>query len=346
MYLDKTVIAYTPFGRKETASILFKYLEREHKRGLLDEWMLCLNFDRHIQANGTVTGSWDPRAAGDLEYAHELAAAHDWINTYDCPGPSTPGLRFGIPDEWMHGYRHPKQLNTMRFFFYMQDRNAIYVRFDDDIVWMHNDALATLVDRKNTLYRHLAVFPMILHNAICSSILQAEGLLTREFGQVMPHAVDPVGWESYQFAEDLHRRVLSAIKDGTIDDWLLPIEHVLGRRQQFSVSCFAISGNEYADLNGVLNWDEEEHWLTQHQPGIVMRDNIICGQALVAHFSFYPHRAHLLKVGLLDEYAELAENIPDEPLVNIRQANGTIQMAHFGNAELDKKGDEYYETLA
>jgi hypothetical protein len=35
---DHRVIAWTPYGRKETVSVLGRYLRREHERGLVDEW--------------------------------------------------------------------------------------------------------------------------------------------------------------------------------------------------------------------------------------------------------------------------------------------------------------------
>jgi hypothetical protein len=59
------VVATTPYGRKETVSILFRYMLRDHEAGVLDEWQLWMNTD--------------PHQVEDVEYANHLASQHDWI---------------------------------------------------------------------------------------------------------------------------------------------------------------------------------------------------------------------------------------------------------------------------
>ena len=55
----KRVIAWTPYGRERTVSLLVKYMERDVKRGLVDEYRLFMNTDENQE--------------GDRAYAHELA---------------------------------------------------------------------------------------------------------------------------------------------------------------------------------------------------------------------------------------------------------------------------------
>lgn len=303
----RRVVAFTPFGREVTVSILERYLRREHERGLLDEWMLCMNTD--------------PWQHEDVEYAERLARENDWITTWERPGPAGPR---GIPAEWRRGFRQPKQMNTGRFYWYMQDRDAVYVRFDDDVVWVHEDALERLVrellepDEERLLGRYLpegrrewlGVFPVIWNNAVSSWWLQQSGVIPMEWGTVRQSAMDPVGWGDPRFAERIHERLFEAIDAGEERLLFGPVwnrGHVLDYRQQFSVSCFAISGAEYADLGGVLDWDEEEHWLTMHRPSIVRRPNVVVGDAHVAHFSFFTQRDYLLtRTDLLDRYRRLS----------------------------------------
>ncbi|HEX3539647.1 MAG TPA: hypothetical protein VHT75_04310 [Acidimicrobiales bacterium] len=301
MHRGHRVIAWVPFGRERTVSILIPYLLRDVQAGLIDEIWLCMNT------------SLQP----DIDYAHELEAQHDAIRCVPCPGPDTPEL--DIPAEWRAGYRQPVQLNTGRFPLHMQDRNTIYVRFDDDIVWVHPDTVRTLADRVlDRRYDTIAVFPLIWNNSISSWMAQRHGRLPLDWGKVAARArtseevsaVDPVGWQDPVFAERVHGHLLSYLEAGAEDSLLLPAELQLGRRQQFSVSCFAIHGSEYADLNGFLSWDEEEHWLTMHHPGIVNRDNRVCGMAQVAHFSFYTQRDYLLeRTDILDRYRALADRV-------------------------------------
>jgi hypothetical protein len=314
MIAGKRVVAYTPYGREQTVSILAEYLKAEQAKGFLDEWMLCMNTD--------------PGQEADVAYAHKLAKNHKWINCYTRPGHLTPDLP--IPDEWKQGDRHPKQMNTGRFNWYMQDPDTIYVRLDDDIVWMEHDALHNLVLAKISRPDLLGVFPVIWNNAICSWWLHQEGHL-QGFPPVGRHCVDPMGWGDPQFAERLHGLLLEHIAHHNERLTFIAGFLELGWREQFSVSAFAIEGDEYAQLGGVLDWDEEEHWLTQFRTGIVRKANAIVGNAAVSHFTFFTQRAYILnETDLLDRYRELSLTYPSDVPVLTR----------------DKLGGSYYDELA
>lgn len=316
MYRDKRVVAWIPYGRELTVSVLLPYLLRERERGIVDEIWFCMNTD--------------PEQGKDRDYAQKMAFTHKVI-IKKCPGPDTPELVLpdvtGMPagqsgnnyTKWAEGYEPIKQRNTGRFPYYMQDRDAIFVRFDDDIVWLHKDAVTTLADRVIDTDA-LAVFAFIWNNAISSWLAQKNGRIPTSWGIVghgISHssevsAVDPVGWADPIFAEKLHKMVLEAIESNTADSLLIPHDLRLGNNQQYSVSCFGISGNEYADQLGVLTYGEEEHWLTKHRPDQVNRANIVCGWAQVAHFSFLTQREYLLKhTNILDRYRELSEKVEE-----------------------------------
>ena len=315
MYRGHRVIGWVPFGRERTVSILLPYLLKNHVDygGLLDEIWFCMN-----------TGPDQPE---DRAYARMVEAQTPQVTLKPCPGPDHWEPDAGWPASWKDGYRHPIQQNTGRFPVYMTDPHTVYIRFDDDIVWVHPDAVRTLVDR--VLDRRadtLAVFPLIWNNAVSSYMAQKWGPLPQQWGEVGQgartsqdvSAVDQIGWGSATFAERLHELVLDHLEGGRVDDLLVPAELQLGRRQQFSVSCFAIGGWVYAgqhgergnEAAGVLNWDEEEHWLTMHVPSIVDLDNRVCGMAQVAHFSFYTQRRHLLdNTVILQRYQDLASRV-------------------------------------
>lgn len=297
MHRGRRIVAFTPYGRKRTVSLLLPYLRRDHDKGLLDEWMLCLNMDP------------PPHQEEDRIYAKELAATYPWVKLYPCPGPETPDLAGQVPPHWMDGYRLPKQLNTMRFCWYMQDRDAVYVRFDDDIIYLHRDCIRALVDFKLDNPHILGVFPIIWNNAVSSYIMQRWGHIPKEWGTVQLSAVDPVGWGNPHFAERVHSLMLEHLDHGNEDLVIEPDKWFeLGWKQQFSVSCFAIEGREYADLGGVLNWDEEEHWLTQHQTGVLRRSNVVYGGAQCAHWTFFTQSDYLnTRTNLLDRYRAYAE---------------------------------------
>lgn len=282
MIEDKRVVAWTPFGRQVTVSILAEYLKRDHARGLIDEWWLCLNTD--------------PGQDADLAYAVELAATYDWVKLKARPADCVE-LR-------------PKQRNTGYFYRYMIDPDTIYLRFDDDIVYVHDAAVERLVRAKTQQPDATACFAFIWNNAICSFFAQQCGVIPKEWGDVQPYCMDSVGWANGEFAVRIHRLLLEHIQAGTVAELFLYQDFSVRLGEQFSVSCFASAGADYAALPdgpGVLVPDEEESWHTIHRPRALGQPNVIIGNALVSHYTFYPQRGVVSPTDVLDRYRALAE---------------------------------------
>lgn len=278
------VVAWIPYGRQRTVSILFEYLRRDHAAGLIDELWLYLNTD--------------PDQTSDLRYAYQLARAHPWVKIKDRPTGTV--------------LQKPKQRNTGYAYRYMTDPGTVYLRFDDDIVWVHPDTVPRLVRAKLEHPASMCVFPIIWNNAICSWFAQQLGKIPRDWGTVgAPYCMDPVGWANGQFAVNIHGLLLDHIDAGTTDDMLWYQDYSLQVGQQFSVSCFASAGADYAALQqpGVLVPDEEESWHTVHRPRAMQHPNMIRGDALVAHLSFFPQHAHLFASDVLDRYRAHADTL-------------------------------------
>lgn len=305
----KKVVAWTPYGRESTYSILVKYLARDHAAGLIDEAWLCLNVDLQGQE-------------GDLRYAYRLAREFPWVKIVDRP--------VGMPR------RHPKQRNTGYFYQYMTDTDTTYVRFDDDIVYVHPAAVQRLVRsaRERGDVGGVASFPVMWNNSIISWFAQQSGIIPEAGtpepdGYVWPkvggpYCMDGVGWADGKFAVRIHGLLLDTLESGG-PDWLGeegpgpdPLERFFFYQDfpvqlgtQFSVSVFASLGTLYAGLPkpGVLIPDEEEHWHTVHQPRVNQQPNVIVGDALVSHFTFNPQRRIVLASNTLDRYRALADKL-------------------------------------
>ncbi len=280
MIQNKKVVVFTPWGRELTASILFKYLERDHKAGIVDEWHLWKNTDIDQYT--------------DREYAHKLARENDWIELFERPDGEI---------------LKPKQMNTGRFYKYTQDPDTIYVRMDDDIVWIEKNAIARLVEQRIDNPFPFVVFPIILNNAVASHYLQVMGHIPSEWGFVDNYCMDANGWASVDFVIKLHTYLFDLIEKDDVERLFLHHSIQLPVGHQFSVSCFAQTGEEYAKVDGILG-GEEEAWHTIIQPSQLHRPNIIVPNSLISHFSFYPQRHRLLtETNLLDRYRELSETI-------------------------------------
>lgn len=274
------VTCWTPFGRERTVSILAKYMERDVRRGIVDEYILYMNTD-------------DDQVA-DREYGYRLAEEYDWIRIIERP----------------ERYPGPKQRSTGYFYRYATDADTVFVRLDDDVVYLHTDAIENLVRARLEMPVPTAVFPIIFNNAICSHFLQLCGKVPMEWGEVKQYCMDANGWANGAFAVKLHQLLLDHIEAGTVEDLYLYQDFPIAPGTQFSVSCFASLGSMYASLEagpGVLVPDEEESWHTIHRPLATGAPNILRGNAIVSHWSFFPQHAFLNSTDLLDRYRDLAE---------------------------------------
>jgi hypothetical protein len=277
----RKVTAWTPFGRENTVSILVKYLERDVRRGIVDEYVLYMNTD--------------DSQVSDRAYGYRLAEEHDWIRILERP------------------LRHPgpKQRSTGYAYRSFTDADTIYVRFDDDVVYVHDDAIENLVRKKIEMEPSKAIFPIIWNNALVSWYLQQCGIVPKEWGEVTPYCMDPVGWANGPFAVKMHEKLLGHIEAGTVEDCFLYQDFPIKLGEQFSVSCFASAGRDYAALPqpGVLVPDEEENFHTVHWPRVTGQPNILIGNAVVSHFSFFPQRPFLDASEVLEQYRSLAEKL-------------------------------------
>jgi hypothetical protein len=280
MIRNKKVVVFTPWGRELTASILYKYLARDHAAGMVDEWHLWMNTDDHQYE--------------DVAYGQQLAEEHDWIKTFERP-----------PGEVLY----PKQMNTGRFYTYTQEEDTIYVRMDDDIVWIEKNAIQRLVEQRIDNPFPFVVFPIIWNNAVCSYYLQQGQQMPSWWGFVGNHCMDPVGWADAQFAENIHNHLLKMIEEDEVEKLFMHHSIQLSVGQQFSVSCFAQFGTEYKKVDGHLG-GEEEGWHTINKPYELQRPNMIVPNSLISHFSFYHQREYLLNnTNILEQYKELADKL-------------------------------------
>ena len=286
MIEGKRVVVWTPYGRERTVSLLAEYMKRDHARGIVDEWWLCENTD--------------PEQSSDIVYMYKLALGNSFISRMERPA-DCPRL-------------FPKQRNTGYFYRYMTDPDTVYVRLDDDIVYVHEDAIERMVRHRLEAQVGVATFPVMWNNAIITYFLQNAGIVPREWGEAKMYCMDPIGWADGQFAVKLHHLLLDALESGDpheIEKLFLYHDMQLPVGMQFSVSAFASLGSMYAGLDepGVLMPSEEESWHTIHEPQRIGQPNVVHGNALVAHYTFFPQKGIVEASDVLDRYRALAQKV-------------------------------------
>jgi len=239
------VIAFTPAGRKSYLEILKKYIDKED---LIDEWQLWLN-----------TGNKE-----DIDYINSIENEKIKVKKID-----------GITEQ--DNYR------IYEFYKYLDDKDAIYIRLDDDIVYIHPDAIKNLLKCRLENEEPFVVFANIVNNAVISNIHQRIGVLGKEYGEVSKNRFDQINFKNLDFAKQIHTTFINNYKNP--EKYYFENEKI---NCDFSINCFAIFGKDI----GVVERDEELYF-SFNQPNKLGRHNLICGNALVVHYAFHTQREAL-----------------------------------------------------
>jgi hypothetical protein len=264
MIENRRISIVIPAGRQRYMELLIPQLLREQGWDELQIWV-----------NTTVRG--------DLDYLEQLLSLDQRIRLVRLPG----GL---VPDGW----------NTIHHFFVnCVEPDTVYIRVDDDIVYIEPGAIEGLARFRISHENPFLVFPVIINNAIITHVLQVLGRIKLS-KYVRAQCMDPVGWKNPQVAERIHRIFLDALKDDQIARFKFPSRLIALSRM--SINCISWLGSEFAKFGGILGSPDEEEWLSVIRPTQLGRVNAIYGGSIMAHFAFYTQRDHLDKTDILERY--------------------------------------------
>lgn len=284
-YKDYRVEAFIPAGRKRTMSILMDNLSRfQHIVDRVQVWM-----------------NTDEEQVEDRAWLKTLPDIYgDWVE-----------LKYVTPEQYDI---KPKQLRTGLFYAENTTReDTIYIRFDDDIVFIDDSFFVELLDFRVQNPSYFLVMANIWNNAITSYIHQQLQHIPEKPVIDEPYCMNPIAWRSGPFAADLHNILINHIKQNTTAE--LFFDHAdLENAARFSISCFCFFGKDFAKFEGIIGQRrkgkirfDEEIWLTEVYPTLNKKLNTICGSALVAHYSFFAQRPHLDTLDILEQYRAIGK---------------------------------------
>ena len=251
MWRERKIIAVTPAGRKRYMELLKEQLEGY--RGVLDEW--------HVWKNTTVPE--------DVEHIDALAS--DFVRVIEC------------------SVRVDGNRSINSFFSTCDDPNAVYVRFDDDVIVLDSiDAFRSFLDFRIDRPEHPIVYANILNNAISTWIHQRFGNLPGCTGY---ECMDRVAWGCPNFAKTLHDAILGTPLERFRFDGIWKFLN----RERVSIICVSWLGRLHVPSEG-----DEEH----HVSCVLPKDvpNCMFGGYCVVHFAFCTQREELERAGYLDAY--------------------------------------------
>lgn len=178
------------------------------------------------------------------------------------------------------------------------DADTIYVRLDDDVVWLEPGFFETLLRFRLAHLEYFMVMPLIINNAICSFLLQTFGKIgaTKYLRAI---CMDEFGWRDPYAALGLHRLLLDLIAKGETRRLHLPPREVACNR--FSINALCWFGKDLAPIALEIGEQEEEQ-LSVVVPTLLGRRSCFCGDTIAAHYAFIHQRDKLERAGLLEEY--------------------------------------------
>lgn len=259
------VVCITPAGRRRYMSVLAPYVLTDP---VVTEWQIWLN---------TVD-------AADLAWLATLGT-HPKVRLIEAP------------------VERPNGGTTIgQFWRYCADDDAIYVRLDDDIVWLEQDFFTRLVEARRRHPGAFLVSALVINNALSSYVLQISGAVKfTEYFQA--RCESPVAWQNADFAEKLHRWAIAGIGSGRLPWRTGDFPTAMSRLSINAICYFGRDAKPFVDRIG----PEEEEFVSCLLPTTLRRHNIITSDAWCAHFAYFTQRDHLDKTDLLDAYRALMQ---------------------------------------
>ncbi len=195
------------------------------------------------------------------------------------------------------------------------EKDTVYIKIDDDIVWMEDGTFENLLSKRFKYRDAFFISPIVINNSHCTHILQRNrkiDFIERYVGAV----AGGFAWKEGKVAVNLHNHLLSLIEKNKVSE--LHVEDQFVASTRFSINCICFFGEKMAALKGEIPdiWrfnNDDEEYLSVHAPGRLGTYNVVCGDAVVAHHSFYTQAIHVNRSDILSRYQALATKKSSSP---------------------------------
>jgi hypothetical protein len=260
-------ILVTPAGRKRYLEILLSNLKKV--RNEFDEWILWVNTNDE----------------SDIDYMEQIEIKNDFIKLQ----------RSKIP---VNG-----NLSIYQFFKECVDENSVYIRLDDDIVYIEPDSINKIFEFRINNPQYFLIYGNIVNNAITSHLYQNKGILNNDiiFGY---NCLDENGWNNPKASELIHNKFFELYDNNKTNEFLID-NHIINNYQRCSINVISWLGEEFKKFNGNVGHDEEQ-WLSCDKPKHIKMPNIIFGDSLFVHYAFFTQRPYLDNTNILERYKNLS----------------------------------------
>jgi len=265
-----------------------------------------------------------------MQYIFPYILSNDIIDRYDI-WVNTTNMKDIESFKWMANYYSKihliyqpdgivsgvKSINA--FYKTCMETDTIYIKIDDDIVWMQPDIIENMVSFRIAHPEAFLVTPLVINNPMSTYIWQVKGLLN--YGKYMNiQAIHRSFWKRGAAALKLHNHFLDNMEKDANFYKKLYTGTVPQGCCRFSINFILWFGKDMAYIHGEIPGDDEEYLSSILAPKLG-KINYFNGNSLVAHFSFAPQRMILDKTRTMERYGNLCKQyfLTNEKLKTIWQ---------------------------
>lgn len=271
MYLNYKIICCTAAGRMRYMQYIFPYIIANDIIDRYDIWVNTTNMH-------------------DIEFFKLISEHYPKVRLVWQPD----GICDGI-----------KSINA--FYRYCIEDDSIYIKIDDDIVWMEPDVFEKMVKFRIEHSEAFLVTPQVVNNPMGTYLWQVKGILN--YGKYMNAAPNHrVLWKRGAFALELHHYFLEKMERDSESYKDLYFGAVPEACNRFSINFIMWFGNDMAKFNGIVPGDDEEFLSSVVAPKLG-KMNYYNGDCIVAHFAFAPQRYVLDRSDVLDRYGNMCVSL-------------------------------------
>jgi hypothetical protein len=268
---NKKIVVVTPAGRKRYLEILVEYILREKE--IIDQYILWINTSNEE----------------DIEYARSLRDKYPNFISLD--------------ERFLYTNEVGTNQNICKFFDTCIQEDTIYIRLDDDIVWLEPDFIKKLSQFRINNPDPFLIYSVIFNNAIIDSMLQQNGFYTNINQRMEYNCMDRNGWVDPIICEQKHRYILdNYIKQNK------PIPKIIENKifseyERVSINSISWLGSTFSKFNGKVGIEEEE-WLSTQAPRHFL-PNMMYSGAQCIHYAFFTQRDYLDTTPVLEDYKKI-----------------------------------------
>jgi len=262
------VIATTFAGRRDRMSLLVDYVVAAIDAGIVTEY--------HV---------WDyARTGEDRRWLRDLPSRH-------------PAIRLLVP-----ATHHARYRAYYRHYRREDHDGSVFLKLDDDIVFLALDRLAAFVDFRVAHPEYFLLSASVVNNGVCAYFQQQRGVIPSSFMELPYPERGYCGrlWARADLAERLHDFFLD-------DPGRFDLDGVDIAPDRLSINCVSYLGSDVGALIDVGDDDEQD--LSVTIPRRLQRQNAIFQPMVASHLSFFSQEPGMDVARLLDRYRALARHV-------------------------------------